>query len=138
MSIKLAAANDLVVFIAIVSRGLGEQEMCPFGASRGAAVSGMQYFVMRAKIAVAALLLFAWAALRGVPPMQAVRRSYFAQELLRTDRPQTAFVLAISSALVNWLGVLLAIIPIVLLWRDRYRIADAVRARVATATPVET
>jgi hypothetical protein len=57
------------------------------------------------------------------------RSSSFSQELLRTDRPQTAFVLAISSALVNWLGVLLAIVPIALLWRDRERIAAAIRAR---------
>lgn len=61
------------------------------------------------------------------------RQSWFSQELLRTDRPQTAFVLAISSALVKWLGVLLALIPIVLLWRDRGRIAEAVRARLKQA-----
>ncbi|HEU4889273.1 MAG TPA: hypothetical protein VFV49_15410 [Thermoanaerobaculia bacterium] len=65
------------------------------------------------------------------------RQSSFSQELLRTDRPQTAFVLAISSALVNWLGVLLALIPIVLLWRDRHRIAEAVRTRLAQAAPAD-
>jgi hypothetical protein len=64
------------------------------------------------------------------------RHSSFSQELLRTDRPQTAFVLAISSALVNWLGVLLAIPPIVLLWRERDRIADAVRTRLAAPVVV--
>lgn len=64
------------------------------------------------------------------------RSSSFSQELLRTDRPQTAFVLAISSALVNWLGVLLAIVPIGMLWRERYRIADAVRTRLAAPVVV--
>ena len=63
------------------------------------------------------------------------RRSYFAQELLRTDRPQTAFVFAVSSALVNWFGVLLAVIPMALLWRERRQIAGAVRVRLAAATP---
>lgn len=59
------------------------------------------------------------------------RRSTFSQELLRTDRPQTAFVLAVSSALLNWLGMLLAIVPVVLLWQERRRIVDAIRARLA-------
>ncbi len=61
------------------------------------------------------------------------RSSYFSQELLRTDRPHTAFVFAVSSAVVNWLGVLLAVIPLALLWRDRRGIAAAIRSRLAVA-----
>jgi hypothetical protein len=60
-----------------------------------------------------------------------LRRSAFSQELLRTDRPQRAFVIAISFALTNWIGVALMLLPMVHLWRDRRFIADALRARLA-------
>lgn len=60
------------------------------------------------------------------------RWSNFQQDLLRVDRPQTALVIAVSSALVMWLGVLIALIPLAMLWRERTRLADAIRARIAT------
>ncbi len=59
------------------------------------------------------------------------RTDHFQQELLRTDVEQRAFVLAVSLALTNWLGILIALVPIVLLWRDRRAIAAAIRARIA-------
>jgi hypothetical protein len=59
------------------------------------------------------------------------RSSSFSQELLRTDRPQTALVIAVSYALTNWIGFFLALFPILLLWRDRHRIADTLRARLS-------
>ena len=65
------------------------------------------------------------------------RTSSFAQELLRVDRPQTALIIAISTAVTNWLGVLLALIPIALLWRDRRYLADALRARLAPEPMLE-
>lgn len=60
------------------------------------------------------------------------RESSFRQELLRADRPQRAVVFAVSAALVNWLGLLLALIPVALLWRERRRIITALRERFAT------
>jgi hypothetical protein len=64
------------------------------------------------------------------------RTDHFQQELLRTDVEQRAFVIAVSLALTNWLGVLIALLPIVLLWRDRRSIAAAIRARI-TPPPAE-
>jgi len=64
-----------------------------------------------------------------LPPGE--RSSMFSQELLRADRPQAAFVFAVSFALTNWIGVLLALIVIVMLWRDRYALAQAIRERIA-------
>lgn len=63
------------------------------------------------------------------------RSSTFSQELLRADRPQTAFVFAVSFALTNWIGVLLALIVIVMLWRDRYALAQAIRERMVRPEP---
>jgi hypothetical protein len=63
------------------------------------------------------------------------RSSGFSQQLLRTDRPQTAFLIAISYGLTNWIGVLLALFPIVMLWNDRHRIADTIRMYTATPAP---
>jgi hypothetical protein len=63
------------------------------------------------------------------------RSSMFSQELLRADRPQSAFVFAVSSVLMNWIGVLLALIVIVMLWRDRYALAQAIRERMVKPTP---
>lgn len=57
------------------------------------------------------------------------RRSTFTQELLRVDRPQKAVVIAVSSALINWLGVLLALVPIAMLFNDRHRVAAAIAER---------
>jgi hypothetical protein len=57
------------------------------------------------------------------------RASTFTQELLRVDRPQKAIVIAISSALVNWLGILLALLPIAMLFNDRHRIAATLAER---------
>lgn len=65
------------------------------------------------------------------------RSSRFTQELLRVDRPQTAFVIAISFALVNWLGVLLALFPIAMLVRDRRRIVTALAERRQQVEPAE-
>jgi hypothetical protein len=67
------------------------------------------------------------------------RTSNFSQELLRTDVEQRAFIFAVSRALMNWLGLLLAITPVILLRRERNTIASAIRTRMATAPqpPVE-
>ena len=54
---------------------------------------------------------------------------------MRTDIEQRANVFAISSTLVNWLGVALSLVPLILLWRERRAIRDAIRARTATLTP---
>lgn len=62
------------------------------------------------------------------------RSSDFSQELLRTDVEQRAFLIAISRALMNWLGLLIAIVPVILLRRERTTIASAIRTRLATAT----
>src|SRR5215217_4861326 len=53
-----------------------------------------------------------------------MRESRFSQELLRTDRPQRATIFAVSAAMVNWLGVLIALVPMAMLWRERRRIID--------------
>jgi hypothetical protein len=58
------------------------------------------------------------------------RGSTFSQELLRTDRPQTAKILAISILLTNWIGVLLALVAIVILWPERRALVDAIRSRI--------
>lgn len=58
------------------------------------------------------------------------RSSAFAQELLRTDRPQTATIVAISLLLVNWIGVVIALVALILLWPERRMLADAIRARI--------
>jgi hypothetical protein len=63
------------------------------------------------------------------------RWTHFSQELLRTDIEQRAYIFAISSTLVNWLGVALALLPLILLWRERRAIRDAIRARTATLAP---
>ncbi len=59
------------------------------------------------------------------------RSSYFSQELLRADRPQRALVVAVSMAIVKWIGVLIALVAIAMLWRDRRALADAIRTRLA-------
>jgi hypothetical protein len=64
--------------------------------------------------------------------------SSFSQELLRSDRQQTALVLAISFALTNWIGALLALVPIVSLWRDRRRIIEMLREKFAQPAEVST
>ena len=61
--------------------------------------------------------------------------SMFSQELLRADRPQHAFVFAVSFALTNWIGVLLALAVLLMLWRDRRELADAIRGRIARPNP---
>ncbi|HJQ37592.1 MAG TPA: hypothetical protein VKB93_10665 [Thermoanaerobaculia bacterium] len=66
------------------------------------------------------------------------RTDHFRQELLRTDVEQRAFIIAVSLALTNWLGVLIALLPVVLLWRDRHAIADAIRARLTPPAEVQT
>lgn len=58
------------------------------------------------------------------------RQSSFAQELLRVDRPQSALVIAISIGLVTWLGVLLALLPLLMLWRERHELVATVRAKL--------
>jgi len=65
------------------------------------------------------------------------RTSTFSQELLRADRPQTALVVAVSFALTNWIGLFLALIAIIVLWRDRRRIVDTLRTRVVRPQAVE-
>lgn len=65
------------------------------------------------------------------------RTTSFSQELLRVDRPQTAFVFAVSTALTNWLGVLIGAMALVMVWRDRRALADALRARVARPEAAE-
>jgi hypothetical protein len=57
--------------------------------------------------------------------------STFSQELLRADRPQRAFVFAVSVALTNWIGVLIALLVMVIVWRDRRELAQAIRERLA-------
>jgi hypothetical protein len=57
------------------------------------------------------------------------RSNTFSQELMRVDRPQTASILAISFALTNWLGVLIALASLALLWRDRCALAEGWRGR---------
>ena len=61
------------------------------------------------------------------------RTSTFEQELLRVDRPQTAFLVAISFALTNWIGALIALASLGLLWRERRMLAAALRERFATS-----
>lgn len=63
------------------------------------------------------------------------RSSYFAQELLRADRPQRALVIAVSFALMNWIGALLALLVLFLLWRDRRELAEAIRERLVRREP---
>lgn len=63
------------------------------------------------------------------------RSTYFSQELLRADRPQRARVVAVSFALTNWIGMLLALLVLLILWRDRLELADAIRERLARPAP---
>lgn len=65
------------------------------------------------------------------------RRSTFTQELLRVDRPQKAVVIAVSSALINWLAILLALVPIAMLFNDRHRVAAAIGERRRVVSAVE-
>jgi len=53
----------------------------------------------------------------------------FQQELLRTDRKQTAFIIAISLALTNAFGLILGVIAAVLVWKQRRKIIG-VRDRI--------
>lgn len=73
-------------------------------------------------------------AYQGLPAKFALpngeRQSSFAQELLRVDRPQSALVIAISIGLVTWLGVLLAVFPLLMLWRERHELVATVRAKL--------
>lgn len=62
------------------------------------------------------------------------RWSSFSQELLRVDRPQTAHVVLLSLVLAHWIGLAIALLAIGLLWRERQRIKDAIRAQ--SPTPV--
>jgi len=58
------------------------------------------------------------------------RSSYFSQELLRTDRPQAARVLAISLLLTNWIGVAIAVLALAILWTSRRELIEAIRAKI--------
>ncbi|HVE70364.1 MAG TPA: hypothetical protein VNI54_03275 [Thermoanaerobaculia bacterium] len=51
------------------------------------------------------------------------RSTNFSQELLRIDRPQRARIFTVSAAVVQWLGVLIAVAAMALLWLERKRIA---------------
>jgi len=58
------------------------------------------------------------------------RRSDFAQELLRTDREQSVLVVAVSMALVKWLGLLIAIAVVIALLRERKTMVETFRAHM--------
>jgi hypothetical protein len=60
------------------------------------------------------------------------RHGYFGQELLSTDRPHAVRVLLVSSGVVWTLGLLLVLIALGLLWRNRRALLDGIRAKLAT------
>jgi hypothetical protein len=67
--------------------------------------------------------------------------SSFSQELMRVDRPQTADVVVISTALTKWPGLAVALVAVALIWRERQRLGDAIReSRLASQQrpPMET
>jgi hypothetical protein len=82
---------------------------------------------------------FAFSVYQGLPARFTLptgeRWSTFSQELLRTDVEQHAFIIAISRALMNWLGLLIALVPVILLRRERNTIASAIRERLAATPP---
>jgi hypothetical protein len=59
------------------------------------------------------------------------RWTSFNQELLPVERPLTVAVLAVSIALVKWLGLALAIIAMILIGADRHRLAAELRSRIS-------
>jgi hypothetical protein len=62
---------------------------------------------------------------------QGSRFTSFEQELLRTDREQRVLVVAVAMALIKWLGVVLVLITAYLIFADRRRFAEVVRAQIA-------
>ena len=78
------------------------------------------------------------AAYQGLPAKfelpSGARSNYFNEQLLAVDRPQTVQIVLLSMTFVTWAAVLLTLIAVALLWRERATIKEMLREKVAAAT----
>jgi hypothetical protein len=65
------------------------------------------------------------------------RFTSFSQELLRVDREQAVRVVALSMELAKWIGFVIALAMIFVLFRDRHALQEALRARTQVAPAPE-
>ena len=78
----------------------------------------------------------AWAALpAGTPWSFCVSHHLLGCLRPRRRKQAGAFSDEISTALTNWIGLLIGLVAIVMVWRDRRALADAIRARLARPEP---
>jgi hypothetical protein len=128
------AIAAILVFGVFVTRQAGDRSYESVSSVGRGDVDAMARQNANAKIPQPATLAYQGLPAKFTLPGGA-RSSYFSQELLRADRPQRALVVAVSVAIVKWIGVLIALLAIAMLWRERRALADAIRTRLARPQP---